>query len=93
MEDWQIRIENKIDRMSEAIIQLARVDERVMALTSRTDSTEEKLDKLANRVEALEHTGTKQGTVFAGLGHAFWYAFSALASATAGYIFFWMKNG
>jgi DNA repair ATPase RecN len=93
MDDWQIRIENKIDRLSEAVIQLARVDERVHALTSRTDLIEERLEKMSDRIDTLEHTSTKQGTVFAGFGHAFWYVFSALSSASVASLFFWMKNG
>jgi len=93
MDDWQIRIENKIDRLSEAVIQLARVDERVQALTSRTDLIEERIEKMSDRIDTLEHTSTKQGTVFAGVGNAFWYVFSAFSSAIVTGLFFWMKNG
>jgi vacuolar-type H+-ATPase subunit E/Vma4 len=93
MDDWQIRIENKIDRLSDAVIQLARVDERVQALTSRTDLVEERLEKLSDKLDLLDNTSTKQGTVFAGLGHAFWYVFSAVSSAAVATLFFWMNNG
>lgn len=92
MEDWQIRIENKIDRMSEAIIQLARVDERVMALRNRTDSIDDRLEKLSERLDELETTSTKRGTTFDTMGTAFWYVFSAVASVIVASLFFWVNH-
>jgi len=35
MEDWQVRMEHKIDRLSEAVVQLARMEERMVTLLLR----------------------------------------------------------
>jgi len=37
MEDWQVRMEHKIDRLSEAVVQLARMEERMVTLFNRMD--------------------------------------------------------
>lgn len=48
------RIENKLDKMSEAIVSLARMEERMITLFKRMDTYDTKQDMLDNRVLKIE---------------------------------------
>jgi anti-sigma factor RsiW len=53
------RIERKLDTMAEAIVTLARMEERMVTLFRRMDSYDEAQTTLAERVNKLErHVGT-----------------------------------
>jgi hypothetical protein len=64
MEDWQVRMEHKIDRLSEAVVQLARMEERMVTLFNRMDKYDEEHDRIETRVDNLENTSTKRGTYY-----------------------------
>lgn len=53
------RIEDKLDQMSEAIVSLARMEERMITLFKRIDKYDDKQHDIEDRVTALEkETGT-----------------------------------
>ncbi len=57
------RIEQKLDKMSDAIVSLARMEERMISLFKRMDSYDEKQSKLENRVLAVEaNQATQNGS-------------------------------
>lgn len=89
MDEWQIRMETKIDRLSEAVVQLARMEERMLALFNRMEKYESDQEKIEERVNELEDTSTKRGTIFEQLGTGFWVIFTAAVSS----IFWWFNNG
>lgn len=89
MDEWQNRMETKIDRLSDAVIQLARMEERMISLFSRMDKYEDHLNKIENRVDDLEDTSTKRGTIFDQFGKGFWVVVTAAVSS----IFWWINNG
>ena len=49
------RIEEKIDRMSEAIIALARAEEKIQTLTSFSKQQSEQIVLLINRIDKVEN--------------------------------------
>ena len=53
-EDRFDRLENKIDRLSEAVVSLARVEERITALYTRTDTLENLHHQNAQKLADLE---------------------------------------
>lgn len=53
-EDRLARIEEKLDKMSEAIVSLARMEERMITLFKRMDTYDEQQSKLSSRVTTLE---------------------------------------
>lgn len=89
MDEWQIRMENKIDRLSDAVVQLARVEERLITLFTRMDKYEETNIKLEQRVDTLEDTSIKRGTIFDQFGKGFWI----IATAAVSSAFWWFNNG
>lgn len=89
MDEWQARMENKIDRLSDAVVQLARMEERMITLFNRMDKYENNHTKLEDRVDDLEDTSTKRGTVFEQFGKGFWIVVTAAVSSA----FWWFNNG
>jgi predicted nuclease with TOPRIM domain len=81
MEDWQSRLEKKIDRLEEAVVQLARMEERMVTLFNRMDKYDEENERLENRLEKLESTSTRRSTVFDLVNKAFWIVATALVSS------------
>lgn len=58
-EDRLERIERKLDTMAEAIVTLARMEERMVTLFRRMDSYDQQQTDLAARVNKIErHVGT-----------------------------------
>ena len=88
MEDWQVRMEHKIDRLSEAVVQLARMEERMVNMFNRMDKYDEEHGRIETRVDKLENTSTKRGTVFDAVNKSFWIVATALVSSI-----FWMFRG
>lgn len=88
MEDWQVRMEQKIDRLSDAVVQLARMEERMVTLFNRMDKYDEEHDRIETRVDNLESTSTKRGTVFDAVNKSFWIVITALVSSI-----FWIFRG
>ncbi|MBO9483786.1 hypothetical protein [Salinisphaera sp. G21_0] len=50
-DNWQARIENKLDQLTEVVVALAKHDERITNLSKRQDRTEERLDKTESLVD------------------------------------------
>lgn len=53
MEDRLSRLENKIDTLSEAVVSLARVEERLITVFNRQSSIESKVEAIAKKVDDL----------------------------------------
>lgn len=79
------RIEKKLDGLSEAIVSLARIEERMITLFNRSDLVEQRVERLAERVADLEKV---TGTIRFG-ERLFWIA----VSTGAGVIALWFKTG
>lgn len=78
---WQDRVESKIDQLSEAVVALARVEERVIALFKRVDSYEQKQELLAEKIEDMDKTLAKKSLLLAIFEKATWIAASAAITA------------
>ena len=59
-----IRIENKVDKLSEAVISLARMEERMITLFKRMDAYESDQSALGNRVAEVEKITASRGAIF-----------------------------
>lgn len=78
------RIEEKIDRMSEAIISLARAEEKITTLTSFSKQQNEMIIELNRRMEKLEGTVTQNAVVVNVINKVFWIIMVASATAITG---------
>ncbi len=69
------RIETKLDKVEDALVLLARIDERLVSHTDRVDWLGQKLEALEKRVSALELSRAKfMGAVMvvSGIGSCVW---------------------
>jgi len=65
MEDARLaRIEQKVDKLSEAVISLARMEERMITLFKRMDSYEFTQNHLQTRVTEVEKVSATRGAIF-----------------------------
>lgn len=55
------RIEMKVDRVAEAIVSLARMEERMVTLFKRMDNYDQAQGKIADRLSALERKSVASG--------------------------------
>ncbi len=58
------RIEDKLDKMSEAITLLARMEERMVTLFKRMDKYDENHSKIADRMSAVEKVTVQRGVIY-----------------------------
>lgn len=67
-----VRIEQKLDKLSEAVVSLARMEERMITLFKRMDSYESRQDSLEERVSEVEKVSISRGAVFRLIDKATW---------------------
>lgn len=82
-EDRLTRIEDKLDKMSEAITLLARMEERMVTLFKRMDKYDESQIKLVDRVGAVEKVTLQRGVVYHILDKGFWLVAGAVVAYIA----------
>ena len=78
------RIEEKIDRMSEAIISLARAEEKITTLASFSKQQSEMIAELTRRMEKLEGTVNQNAVVVNVINKVFWIVVVAGATVFSG---------
>lgn len=76
-EDRLTRIEDKLDKMSEAITLLARMEERMVTLFKRMDKYDEHQSKLSDRVGVVEKATLQRGVVYHLIDKGFWLVVGA----------------
>ena len=83
------RIEKKLDQMSEAIVSLARMEERMVTLFRRMDAYDERQSEMGKRVETLEKRQGINGQTLRFAERLFWI----IAAAGISYIFYVLRSG
>ncbi len=81
------RIEQKIDQMSEAIIALARAEEKIITLTEFGKQQGEQILTLINRVDRLEELVRQNASTVNVINKLFWIVIAAAATAITGMLF------
>ena len=66
------RIEGKVDKLADAIIQMARMEERLVSVFKRMDNTNATLKKLDNRLDDIERQAISRGQKIAFAERLFW---------------------
>lgn len=75
------KLEDKIDKLSEAVIAIARIEERVTTVLKQNDRFIARLDRLEDRVEVVEQTTNLNKKDVSNGERAFWIVFSAVIAA------------
>lgn len=74
------RMENTLDKVCEAVSQIAVVDERIMSLLSRLDRFEKRLDEQEGKIIELSEDVILNSKLVKTSERFFWVGVSALAS-------------
>jgi len=72
MDDRLERIEKKLDHLSEAVVSLARMEERMITLFNRMDRYELAQDKIDEKLATVEKTSVSRGAIFRVVDKATW---------------------
>ena len=81
------RIEQKIDQMSEAIIALARAEEKIITLAEIGKQQGAQILTLINRVDTLETLVRQNAGTVSVINKLFWIVIAAAATAITGMLF------
>jgi len=66
------RIENKIDQLSDAVVSLARMEERMITLFNRMDGYDRRQQTLEEKVDGIDTIVTKRGAILSIVDRAVW---------------------
>jgi hypothetical protein len=66
------RIEEKLDKLADAVVGLARMEERMLTIFKRIEKYEEKQEQLETRVNGLEIDDAGKNSVFAIVNKTTW---------------------
>jgi hypothetical protein len=73
MEDLRLsRIESKLDKLADAVVSLARMEERMLTLFKRIDHYEERQQKIEERVTEIEKEDAGKDSVFSVINRSIW---------------------
>ena len=74
------RIEEKLDRLTEAVTAIARVEEKIYASGQRIDRLEYRLDVNEGELDTLKSIVSQNSVTVKASERIFWICFSALVS-------------
>ena len=73
MEDLRLsRIEAKLDKLADAVVSLARMEERMLTIFKRIESYEDRQQKLEERVTEIEKDDAGKDSVFGVVNRSIW---------------------
>ena len=75
------RIEEKLDQMGEAIVMLARAEEKIATLTSFSKQQSEQIQNLINRLDRVDSMVSSNSNTVALINKVFWLIIVGLVSA------------
>ena len=81
------RIENKLDRLSEAIISLARAEEKIATMAEFGKQQGEQILTLINRVDKLDTLVRDNASTVTIINKLFWIIIAAAATGITGMLF------
>ena len=81
------RIEEKIDKLSDAIISLARAEEKIATMAEFGKQQGEQILTLINRVDKLDQVVRENAATVNIINRLFWIVIAAAATAITGMLF------
>ena len=73
-------LETKIDKLSDAVIAIARIEERVTTVLKQNDRFIARMDRLEDRVEIVEQKAIVNSKGVGMFERAFWIVFAGIVS-------------
>lgn len=85
-DDRLTRIEEKVDKLSDAVIAIARAEEKLIQLGTLTDVLFKKIDDMNSRMVEMEKTTAETRAFINGFNKLTWIFVSGLLTAIGGII-------
>lgn len=85
-EDRLTRMEEKIDKLSDAVVAIARAEEKLIQLGTLTDVLFKKIDDMGERMIEMEKTSAETKAFMDGFSRMTWIFVSGLLTALAGIV-------
>jgi hypothetical protein len=87
MEDLRLsRIEEKLDKLADAVVSLARMEERMLTLFKRIEHYEDRQQKIEDRVSDIEKEDAGKNSIFRAVDKVSWL----LIGAALSYVFHYL---
>jgi hypothetical protein len=71
-EERLARIENKVDNLAEAMVTMARIEERMVTIFKRMDRYDEAQDRIDAKLDALDKNSNRRNVIESILDKGFW---------------------
>ena len=81
------RMEEKLYKLSEAVISMARIEERMISVFKRLDRVDKGFNKSGKRMDELEQTNIKRGHTIAFAERLFWI----ILTGAVGLVFVYLR--
>jgi|TARA_R110001632_G_scaffold35298_5_gene89160 uncharacterized membrane protein YqgA involved in biofilm formation len=85
-DDRLLRIEQKVDKLADAIISIARAEEKLIQLGTLTDVLFKKIEDMNNRMMEMERTTAETRAFVNGFNKIIWIFISGALTALGGII-------
>lgn len=82
-EDRLNRIEEKIDRLSIAMVAIARTEEKIVGMEQKYAAQYDRMNKFSEKLDSLEKVTTENAQTVTTISRMFWIALIAVAGAIA----------
>jgi len=80
------RIEEKIDKLSDAMISLARAEEKLIAIEKNNHANFERMNRFSQKLDIIEDKVNDNARTVSLINRMFWVAISASLAAVASHI-------
>jgi flagellar capping protein FliD len=77
------RIEEKLDRLSEAMVLIARTDEKLVAMEQKYAAQYERMNRFSQKLDDIDKQLTENSQVIRNLTTFFWILVTAVVGAVA----------
>ena len=88
IDDRLVRIEDKVDKLSEAMISLARTEEKLISLQQDHSNQHERLNRFSEKLDHIERTVNDNSRTVQFINKLFWVLIVAIVGAISAQ--YWM---
>jgi len=82
-----VRIETKLDKLSDAIVSIVRVEERMVTMFKKMESMDDRLNTIDGRLVEVEKISTARGAVFRLVDKVAWIVVGVAVALVAEFIY------
>lgn len=81
------RIEEKLDKLSDAMVSLARTEEKILAIEKDRTNQTERLNRLSQKLDEINDKVIENSRTTANINKVIWFFISAIVAAFVGQYF------